>query len=1146
MKNFKLKNKLISIFGIVIMLGAFFASIFSGFFAKNLQNGEEYTFATSSDYTADTNRVMDEIAAANLSTLEDSYSLRNEYPVLAEHQDKSLLCWAYAASKVLETTLIVNTGEYYNFSEAAIAYFAYLNGASSTINSDGTFQKFDSIIRKSGLVSETDFSNDIYYQMNETNAEHYSDVLKYADKNIAKQVVPIGLSQNSKFTNLSNEDKHSLIKYYIKNYGALSMALPGQGTFYLDQEIGYAFTEETNKNSGSVLTENHAVCLIGWNEYGFIALNSWGVDSKTSYEEIVITYDTMKKFYLKQILFGVDKNGNGGTKSNSWLFGYDYVGNSNVTLQTTSADEFSNTIVINSSNPVKNMFCYTEEISLTYKVSGSVNFESVYVDVFKGTENVTGLFNIGYNDDEQLVTISYTPPRESFITSSNLSFAGGNYVIHIYEDVNLLSSRNAFVYTGTEVSYFKFSHTTDTSKPIDYSMMNNYMSSANAPTFYAYSETTYRLQFYLTDINKVSSLTVNVSCEYYDEQTGTFALASALTGVAYRSDMLKVFMIDIPLDNEYAGKLVKIRFNVKSTLYNNCYKSFYINIFASTQSNVSTPENTYNILYNLDGGRNSEKNVSVYPQYIHDTVMTPVKFFEPTKSGYEFLGWYLDEDFKTPVTSISLADGTSGFLVLYAKWRYSDTSYFTASLGVLNVMDNNGQTKTLTGDVSKRVTVTYGDTVSIQALFNVSEELKKKSFSFRYYYYVNGEMKSMVNLIEDSDEITVLSQYEKIFGGEGDSVFAYPNLSAGDYDIEVVSVVVVSHEFSITSSMTYEVEVQKKEITLTYDAEVSKSNIYSGLSYLPKISYTGYYQADAAEFETVRFKNNEGAKTQAGNYEFEVENITNNNYFLNEEDLSQKYLLVIKPKALEIVWSGLSVVYNGRKQIPSCDRIDGLIGNDNAYIVFDSDGYVDAGTYKFTVQATTNNNYVVVSKKEVTLEIKKAPIKIIFDNVEERAQKSVSRRTPISFKVEGTYYDSLDSLQIEGQSAGLIETKSGRYTIDIKGGEYVHKNYEAEVVQGIYELTGYYYVYYTLPDGEVYREKVNYGETPVGITDEIFKKPFLGKLEYSSELVETGEDIYIVVSEENNIFTYVIIAGVVLSVIIYWGITRKARKNKVR
>ena len=67
----------------------------------------------------------------------------------------------------------------------------------------------------------------------------------------------------------------------------------------------------------------------------------------------------------------------------------------------------------------------------------------------------------------------------------------------------------------------------------------------------------------------------------------------------------------------------------------------------------------YDINYMLFGGENNSNNPLSY------TVEDERELFIPTRKGYRFDGWFLDENFNTQITRIS---GGTGNITLYAKW----------------------------------------------------------------------------------------------------------------------------------------------------------------------------------------------------------------------------------------------------------------------------------------------------------------------------------------------------------------------------------------------------------------------------------------------------------------------------------------------
>ncbi len=68
---------------------------------------------------------------------------------------------------------------------------------------------------------------------------------------------------------------------------------------------------------------------------------------------------------------------------------------------------------------------------------------------------------------------------------------------------------------------------------------------------------------------------------------------------------------------------------------------------------------SYSITYVLNGGENNKKNPSYY-------TVGDVALADPKKSGYDFVGWYADEYFETPVSVIYASEMKD--VTVYAKW----------------------------------------------------------------------------------------------------------------------------------------------------------------------------------------------------------------------------------------------------------------------------------------------------------------------------------------------------------------------------------------------------------------------------------------------------------------------------------------------
>jgi uncharacterized repeat protein (TIGR02543 family) len=71
---------------------------------------------------------------------------------------------------------------------------------------------------------------------------------------------------------------------------------------------------------------------------------------------------------------------------------------------------------------------------------------------------------------------------------------------------------------------------------------------------------------------------------------------------------------------------------------------------------------SYTITYKLNGGKNNSKNPSSYK-----ITTATITLKNPTRSGYQFEGWYTDSKYKNKITKI--AKGSTGNKTLYAKWK---------------------------------------------------------------------------------------------------------------------------------------------------------------------------------------------------------------------------------------------------------------------------------------------------------------------------------------------------------------------------------------------------------------------------------------------------------------------------------------------
>ena len=157
--------------------------------------------------------------------------------------------------------------------------------------------------------------------------------------------------------------------------------------------------------------------------------------------------------------------------------------------------------------------------------------------------------------------------------------------------------------------------------------------------------------------------------------------------VIYNDLVGNIYQITVPYGTSYAGAvsvLEQQEGNLNPQRDGYTFNGWY-NSNEGGQTITSTKtfkaiygKKSYNINYELDGGNNNSSNPTTY------TVEDNVIFANPTKEGYTFVGWYLEENYQT---SIKSTNGKYENLTLYAKW---EANTYTVTF------NNNGDISTQT------------------------------------------------------------------------------------------------------------------------------------------------------------------------------------------------------------------------------------------------------------------------------------------------------------------------------------------------------------------------------------------------------------------------------------------------------------------
>ena len=120
-------------------------------------------------------------------------------------------------------------------------------------------------------------------------------------------------------------------------------------------------------------------------------------------------------------------------------------------------------------------------------------------------------------------------------------------------------------------------------------------------------------------------------------------------------------------------------------------------------SNIKLPYNSgnvYSISYNLNGGKESSRNITRYAE-----ISLPYTLLEPTRDGYVFAGW-TGSNGNTPQKTLTIATGTTGNINYIANWIiYGDAN----GDGEVNIMDLIPMSKYVSGVTDVNINLDAAD-----------------------------------------------------------------------------------------------------------------------------------------------------------------------------------------------------------------------------------------------------------------------------------------------------------------------------------------------------------------------------------------------------------------------------------------------------
>lgn len=302
-----------------------------------LPENERQNYIMPMMYTVDLDTKFLEDNQAKASNLSSKYNLKDNLSITVRNQQNTTFCWAFASSKVFETTqakinnkTILNTYSPRHMVYATSRYF--LNNVENSTGFNKDVQEGGNYLQAlayytsgKGPVLESD--------MPFVNSMDRINISEIQNKKIQAQVekasiypsiyksydsygnVTYSNGAETTYSKSSVKDFRDIIKSHIMQYGGISTMTyspTSMEDFYYSNDLNSYYCNNTG------LVANHAVIIVGWddnyskdnfkdankpaNDGAYIALNSYGSDFNSKGGYYYISYDD---YFVELNMFGI-------------------------------------------------------------------------------------------------------------------------------------------------------------------------------------------------------------------------------------------------------------------------------------------------------------------------------------------------------------------------------------------------------------------------------------------------------------------------------------------------------------------------------------------------------------------------------------------------------------------------------------------------------------------------------------------------------------------------------------------------------------------------------------------------------------------------------------------------------------------------
>lgn len=376
-----------------------------------------------------------------------------------------------------------------------------------------------------------------------------------------------------------------------------------------------------------------------------------------------------------------------------------------------------------------------------------------------------------------------------------------------------------------------------------------------------------------------------------------------------------------------------------------------------------------------------------------------VDLIRPTRQGFTFAGWYLDQNYQFEATSTINKDVT-----LYAKWIINNT--ITLSDNIDKTFNNESSLVTVDAETEiddVEISYKWYDANNNLKIEDNSFSVKNASDSSNYYAiitlnyndgFIVNEIRSddlVVNIKKEKYDMTnvIINNYEDIYDGKYhtplvvisslpiglDGIQITAKFEEGIKDVGTKEVVcnfeTKSNNYEIPESMAASVTITKRVVGVQWDSQLSFE--YDGTEKYPTFTLTNVVPEDKDNIDgAIEIHDEQGAAGgyAVGNYIASVSELLpkgTSNVYKNYElssDLSKtsiEYSIVSKsellPDSYIVFDETVKVEYDGEAHLPNVEIYSsGVTAN---YSVEP----VKAGTYNVEITFTTTDPNMVIANK---------------------------------------------------------------------------------------------------------------------------------------------------------------------------------------